>query len=100
MTRRRTPRVAFVSHSPWIAGAERVLLNLLQNLPQGEIQPVTIFPLTNGPVKSLAQQTLPFPMFELPYGFTIPTAGDSQLSGRIKREMIAFTNLFRELELD
>ncbi len=100
MTPKRVPRVAFVAHSPWIAGAERVLLNLLQNLPLGEIRPVTIFPSTNGPIKSVTKQTLPFPMFELPYGFTIPTYEDAQLLNRIQQETLAFTNLFRELELD
>ena len=100
MTRKAGPRVAFVSHSPRIAGAERVLLGLLQNLPKGEIQPLLIFPAVEGPVKAMARQTLPFPMFELPYGFTIPTQGDSRWLERLQGETAAFTNLYRELELD
>jgi glycosyltransferase involved in cell wall biosynthesis len=100
MTRKVRPRVAFVSHSPWIAGAERLLLSLLQNLPKGEIQPVVIFPSAEGPVKAMAKQALPFPMFELPYGFTIPNHGDSHWLERLRRETAAFTNLYRELELD
>jgi glycosyltransferase involved in cell wall biosynthesis len=100
MTGKAGPRVAFVSHSPWIAGAERLFLGLLQNLPEGEIQPVVIFPSTEGPVKAMARQALPFPMFELPYGFTIPNHGDSHWLERLQRETTAFTNLYRELELD
>jgi glycosyltransferase involved in cell wall biosynthesis len=100
MTRKAGPRVAFVSHSPWIAGAERVLLSLLQNFPKGEIQPLLIFPSAEGPVKAIARQTLPFPMFELPYGFAIPTHGDSHWLERLHRETAAFADLYRELELD
>jgi len=100
MTRNAGPRVAFVSHSPWIAGAERVLLSLLQNLPKGEVQPIVIFPLAEGPVKAMAKQALPFPVFELPYGFTIPVHEDSHWLDRLQRETAAFTSLYRELELD
>ncbi|MGO9094514.1 MAG: glycosyltransferase family 4 protein [Bryobacteraceae bacterium] len=89
-----------MSHSPWIAGAERVLLNLLQNLPEGEIQPVVVFPVTDGPMKSLAKQKLPFPIFELPYGLTIPNHGDAHWLERLQQETAALTNLYRELELD
>jgi glycosyltransferase involved in cell wall biosynthesis len=100
MTPKARPRVAFVAHSPWIAGAERVLLSLLQNLPEGEIKPVLIFPQADGPMKALAKQTLPFPVFELPYSFVIPTYGQSDLTERLQREGEAFANLYRELELD
>ncbi len=100
MSRSTAPRVAFVSHSPYLAGAERVLVSLLEHLPPGQIQPVVIFPAADGPVKALAKAKLPFPIFELPYGFAVPTGREQQLYGRLQQEADAFAGLYRELELD
>jgi glycosyltransferase involved in cell wall biosynthesis len=97
---RDLPRVGFVSHSPWIAGAERALIALLEHLPEREIQPIVIFPSTDGPVKALAAKTLPFPLFELPYRFTVPMVGQNDWERRVNQEVAAFANLYRELELD
>ena len=75
MNRNTLPRVAFVSHSPWFAGAERALINLLEHLPPDKIQPIVLFPDAQGPVKKIVKERLGLSVFELPYGFSLPSMG-------------------------
>lgn len=102
MKRNLLPRVGFVSHSPHLAGAERALLNLLQHLPDREIEPVAIFPTGDGPVKKAVSKGLGIPVFELTYGFSVPTTRQTALTFncRVQQELTAFAQLYRDLELD
>lgn len=100
MSQNALPRVAFVAHSPWLAGAERALVNLLENLPEQEIQPVVLFPNADGPVKQIVRDRLGLPIFELPYGFSLPTMSRGGFEARLKRETVAFASLYRELEVE
>ena len=100
MSRNALPRVAFISHSSWLAGAERALLNLLEHLPQGAIQPIAVFPRVDGPAKSIARDRLGLPVFELQYSFSIPLADQAGFASKVRREIALFTDLYIELELD
>lgn len=100
MSRNFLPRIAFVSHSPWFAGAERALINLLEHLPEQEIQPIVIFPDTDGPVKKIVKERLGLPVFELPYGFSLPAIGRCGFEARLEQESAAFASIYRELEVD
>lgn len=99
MSRNALPRIAFVSHSPWVAGAERVLINLLEHLPKQKIQPIVLFPNTKGPVKEIVKDKLKLPVFDLSYGFCLPKTSQCGCSVQ-KKEVVAFANLYRELEVD
>lgn len=100
MSRNVLPRIAFVSHSPWFAGAERALINLLEHLPEQEIQPIVIFPNIDGPVKKIVKERLGLPVFELPYGFSLPTIGRCGFEAQLEQESAAFASIYRELEVD
>jgi glycosyltransferase involved in cell wall biosynthesis len=100
MPRNNAPRIGFISHSPWIAGAERALVNLLQHLPPGRVQALVIFPNIDGPLKSEVEDNLCLPVFELPYTISIPAIGHPPLLESKKQEILAFATLFKELELD
>jgi glycosyltransferase involved in cell wall biosynthesis len=100
VTRKDAPRLGFISHSPWIAGAERALVNLLRHLPAGKAHCVVVFPQTNGPLKLTVKNDIGMPVFELPYAPSIPCLGYPLLSESKMAEATAFANLYRELELD
>lgn len=100
MTRSDFPRIAFVSPSPYLAGAERALINLLRHLPDREIQPVVLFPYSDGPVKKIVKQALGIPVFELHYWPSLPIIGQEGFWERMNQETAEFSNIFKELELD
>ncbi len=98
--RRDLPRVAFVSHSPWLAGGERALFNLLENLPEEKISPVVIFPHAAGPMKEAVREKLKLPILSVPYEFSLPIRGSLFFNKRLREEIATFLRLYRELELD
>jgi glycosyltransferase involved in cell wall biosynthesis len=100
MSRTDGTRLGFISHSPWIAGAERALVNILQHLPAGQAQAMVIFPEASGPLKAVVKDTLGLPVFDLPYSFSIPIHGQPSLCESKKHEIDAFVSLYKELELD
>jgi len=100
MSRRNIPRVGFVSHSPGIGGAERALLNFLQYLPPGIIRPLVIFPKTDRIVRSAIREIPGLPVFEIPYGCSIPIHGQHRQIESEHEQITAFLTLFKELELD
>lgn len=94
------PRVAFVSHSFSLGGAERVLANTLAHLPKDSIEPIVILPKNEGPLVDLIRTTgvrLVAPFY---YGMYIPNVASNDWIERQSTETNYFTNLFRELELD
>src|SRR5579872_1091841 len=100
MPRYNAPRIGCISHSPWIAGAERALVHLLQHLPKGKARTAVVFPQIDGPLKSLVRDDFGLPVFELPYGIRIPTHGEAFTLESINREVAAFTEIYTQLELD
>ena len=100
MSRNTLPLVAFVSHSQLLSGAARSFVKLLEHFPERKIRPVVIFPNNEGPLKEIAKEKLGLPVFELDYGFCLPTEGNCDLGIRMEKETVAFENLFRELEPD
>ncbi|QHF49459.1 glycosyltransferase [Pseudomonas sp. S49] len=95
-------RVAFVSHSPYQAGAERALVNFVCNL-NASIEPIVVFPLGAGPMLDLVLAS-GLPVIQSDYDFAVPRVGDQwhlQLEDARHHDYVGrFGRVFRELELD
>lgn len=95
-------RVAFVSHSPNQAGAERALVNFISNLASS-IEPIGVFPLGGGPMEDLVAAG-GIPVIRADYDFAVPRTGDEwhirMEEARFHDYVGRFCRLFRELELD
>lgn len=94
------PRVAFVSHSFSLGGAERVLANILAHLPTGSIDPVVILPKNEGPLVDLIRASGTRFFAPIYYGMYIPNVASNDWLDRQTTETNYFTRLFRELDLD
>lgn len=94
------PRVAFVSHSPSLGGAERVLANILKDFPSETIEPVVVFPTPNGPLVDLIAPHCKRVLFPFSYGPYIPSLQNPTWETQARTTSLQFEALFRELELD
>lgn len=95
-------RVAFVSHSPYQAGAERALVNFVSN-HSASIDPIVLFPLSDGPMHDIVLAS-GLPVIKVDYDFAVPRVGDHwhiQLESARYHDCVGrFGRVFRELELD
>lgn len=95
-------RVAFISHSPHLAGAERSLANFILNIDRERFSPITILP-GEGPLKKILQEA-GIPCFNVQFSFsTMNSTIQTAIGNNIKKEIdIAYelADLLLALEVD
>jgi len=89
-------RVLYISHSPHLGGAERVLLNLLRHADTAVHDRVVCFPVGQGAGKSLLMASTSLEVIEAPYTTDLQMVASQRGIEHCHNQGQVFLNLIRE----